>query len=100
MPMIGPWPVGPYALMVGRPSRAPNCLVWPAHSLRRLPAIPVPLLEHDSDVLLDLQPIIEAIYAESRYHRSIDYLKPITPPLSAEEAAWLSSQLSSRAGPP
>jgi hypothetical protein len=99
MPMIGPWPFGPYALLVSRASRAPNCLVWPAHSMRRLPVIPVPLLESDPDVSLDLQSIIDTIYAESRYHRTIDYTKPITPPLTEEEAAWLSSQLKACEGP-
>jgi uncharacterized protein DUF4058 len=36
--------------------------------------------------------MIEAIYARSRYHRSIDYARPLAPPLSAEEAAWWEQQ--------
>ena len=96
MPMLDPWPSSPYTLLVARKNLAPKCLVWPAHCVRRLPVIPVPLLIGDADVPLDLQPVIEAIYADSRYHRSIDYAPPITPPLSAEETVWLAVQLKHR----
>jgi Protein of unknown function (DUF4058) len=40
-------------------------------------------------------PMIAAIYQRSRYERSIDYTKPLTPPLSPDEAAWLQRQLQS-----
>ncbi len=43
--------------------------------------------------------MIEAIYARSRYHRSIDYSRPLAPPLPAGEQAWLVDQLRSRQGP-
>ena len=41
-------------------------------------------------------PVIEAIYADSRYSRSIDYTKPLSPPLSDEEVAWLAQRLRER----
>jgi hypothetical protein len=53
----------------------------------------VPLVSPDPDLSLDLQPMIEAIYTRSRYYHSIDYSKPLTPPLSRPEAAWLERQL-------
>ena len=43
--------------------------------------------------------MVDAIYEEALYDRSIDYAQPITPPLSAEEAAWLLSQRKSPEGP-
>ena len=76
-----------------------NCRVWPAHFKSPLPLIPIPLLEPDPDLPLNLQPMVEAIYARSKYDRSIKYSKPILPPLSAEEAAWLEQQLRDRAKP-
>jgi hypothetical protein len=51
----------------------------------------------DPDVTLELQPLIEAIYARRRYYRAIDYGKPLQPPLTAEENAWLQTQLQARA---
>jgi hypothetical protein len=95
-PMLDPWPNSPYALLVARKERSPYCRVWRGSFCKPLPGIPVPLSRPDPDVSLDLQPMIEAIYARSRYYRSIDYSKPLPPPLSPEEAAWLKQHLPSK----
>jgi hypothetical protein len=86
MPMLNPWPNSPYTLLVSRKEHAPHCRVWPGHYRRPLPQIPVPLCAPDPDVQLDLQPMIDAIYARSRYQRDIDYTQPLTPPLTADDA--------------
>jgi hypothetical protein len=96
MPMLDPWPNAPYTLLLCRQSRAPYCKVWPAHFQRPLPPIPVPLANDDPDLTLALQPMIEAIYARGRYHRSIDYSRPLTPALTAEEQGWLAAQIRAR----
>jgi hypothetical protein len=93
MPMLDPWPKSPYTILVAREKKSPRCLVWPAHFQHPLPTIPVPLAKPDPDIPLNLQPMVEAIYARSRYHRSIDYARPLTPPLAPEAAAWLEQQL-------
>jgi hypothetical protein len=100
LPMLDPWPNSPYTLLVCRRQRAPYCRVRPAHFQRPLPTISIPLTAPDPDVPLDLQPMIEAIYARSRYHRSIDYSHPLTPPLTAEETTWLAQQLQARQATP
>ncbi len=94
MPMVEPWPQSPYYLMVGRESDAPYCRVWPAHFHRPLPEVPVPLVSPDPDIPIALQPMVEAVYERSRYARRIDYSKPLSPPLSPEESAWLAARLS------
>jgi hypothetical protein len=96
MPMVEPWPAGPYSLLVCRVRRAPYCSVWPAHFERPLPVLPVPLAAPDLDVPVALQPLIEAIYARSRYERDIDYSRPLHPPLGPEEIAWLEQRLRER----
>lgn len=93
MPMVTRWPASPYYLLVCRKRRAPYCSVWPATFEERLPEVSVPLDEPDADVSLDLQPMVEAIYARSRYDTSIDYTKPLTPPLTATQAVWLEERL-------
>jgi hypothetical protein len=93
MPMVEPWPESPYYLLVGRESRAPYCRVWPAYFNQPLPVIPVPLASPDPDIPLALQPMIEAVYERSRYGARLDYSKPLNPPLSAEETAWLQGRL-------
>ena len=66
---------------------------WRAVYRRSLPVIPVPLAKPDSDIPLDLQPMIDEIFQRFRYPRSIDYNKPFTPPLDAAETLWLKQQL-------
>ena len=99
MPMLTSWPNSPYALLVSREQRAPRCQVWPAHSLRPLPPIPIPLAPPDGDVRLDLQPLIAAVYARSRYDRDLDYTRPLQPALTDDESAWLAEQLRGRSAP-
>ena len=96
MPMLDPWPDSPYTLLVARAKKYDLCQVWPAYFKLPLPSIPVPLAKADSDIPLDLQPMIEAIYQRSRYERSIDYSRPLTPPLEAAATAWLEQQLQAR----
>jgi hypothetical protein len=93
MPMAEPWPTSPYYLLVARKSRAPYCRVSRAGYRQPLPIIPVPLSPPDADFMLALQPTVDAIYARSRYGMRLDYTKPLAPPLSPEDARWLSEQL-------
>jgi hypothetical protein len=69
---------------------------WRAHYRRSLPVIPIPLAKPNSDIPVDLQPMIGEIYQRFRYPRSIDYSKPLTPPLDAAETGWLKQQLLAR----
>ena len=96
MPMLGKWPDSPYTLLICREYLAPTCTVWPAHFRQPLPTLPIPLSYPDPDIRLDLQPFIAAIYARSRYHLDIDYRKPLKPPLSEVDAAWLAETLKGR----
>jgi Protein of unknown function (DUF4058) len=62
---------------------------------KRLPAVPIPLRETDSPVMLDLQTIHDLCYTNGRYGRSIDYTRPPEPPLAAEDAKWAADLLRS-----
>jgi hypothetical protein len=91
--MLDPWPDSPYTLLVARAFQEQTCKVWPASFQRPLPEIPVPLAKPDADIPLRLQPMIEAIYKRSRYDGSINYSKPLKPPLRGVEATWVKAQL-------
>ena len=78
-PMLDPWPECPYTLLVCREVDAPRCRVWKAHFQERLPIIPVPLSYQDSDLPLDLQPLIDGIYELGRYDERINYRRPLRP---------------------
>jgi hypothetical protein len=97
-PMLTPWPDSPYRLLVSRATRAPHCRVWLGHFLHRLPVLPVPLLSPEPDLSLDLQPLLDGIYALGRYDERIDYARPLTPPLSEIEAVGVRDLLKDRPG--
>jgi Protein of unknown function (DUF4058) len=99
MPMLDPWPDSPYTLLVA-PAGAPLCRVWRAQYQRTLPVTPVPLAKPDSDIPLELQPMIDDIYQRFRYPRSIDYGMPLNPPLDVAETTWLKQQLRTRRSRP
>jgi hypothetical protein len=98
MPMLDSWPDGAYTLLVARAKKYDRCQVWPVNLQMPLPSIRVPLVHPDPDIPLDLQPMIGAIYQRSRYERSIDYSKPLTPPLNSADAAWLKQRLQIKRG--
>jgi hypothetical protein len=54
----------------------------------RLPAIPVPLREDDSDVPLDLQKLIDRCYEQGNYGVDLDYQIEPDPPLDDADAQW------------
>lgn len=93
MPMLDPLPDSPYYVLLCRQERAPYCRVRKAHFDRPLPDLTIPLGENDPDVILPLQPLVDAVYERSRYGRRLDYKKPPAPPLSPEQAAWLAERL-------
>lgn len=56
----------------------------------------MPLLAPDPDLSLDLQPLIDGIYALGRYDERIDYDKPLLPRPSRAEALAVRRLLKNR----
>ena len=100
MPMETPWPDSPYTLLVCRQRKVPNCIAWRASFNTALPTIPIPLAHPDPDVMLTLQPMIEAIYNRSRYSADIDYNKPCIPPFAPADEEWFKKRLAQSATAP
>jgi len=93
-PLERPVPQAPYYVVLSRADRRPTVEVWPIQLTDRLPVLPVPLLEPDPDVPLDLQAAVDAVYDRGAYRVQIDYRQPPPPPpLSEEEHAWLDGVL-------
>jgi hypothetical protein len=93
MPMEDDLPGSPYYLLACWKKQAPLCVAWHAYFHVPLPEIPIPLAAPDPDIKIAFQPLVEAVYARSRYDRDIDYRRPLRPPLSPPEQAWLDERL-------
>jgi hypothetical protein len=89
LPLERPVPVAPYYVVLSRVERRPYVDVWPIQLCEKLPAVPVPLVDPDPDVALDLGAVVAAVYERGGYATLIDYSQPPPPPLSEAEAARL-----------
>ena len=88
--MERPVPPAAYYVVLSRADRRPRVAVWPIQLMDRLPMLPVPLLEPDPDVPLDLGAAVASVYERGAYAQQIDYQQPPPPPaLSSTEADWL-----------
>jgi hypothetical protein len=61
---------------------------------QQLPAIRVPLRPGDSDVRLELQPLIDTVYETGRY--DIDYHQQLAPPLGSFDREWVQGLVEAR----
>jgi hypothetical protein len=92
-PLEIPVPYAPYYVTLARSNRRPKVEVWPIQLADSLPVLPVPLLEPDPDVPLDLAQAVHAAYEHGAYEADIDYGCPPEPPLTSRETAWLDALL-------
>lgn len=87
-----------YVLLVNRTAENEERVsdIWPVALNEPLPHLPVPLLEPDADVLLDLTAVVQTVYARSGYDWRINYTLPVPPPeLRPEMAGWVQTLLKS-----
>lgn len=93
VPMQGPWPAAQYFALVSRFETRPLVNVWPITLNRAMPAVPVPLLPGDQDVILDLQEAFTNVYDTIGYDLAVDYSKMPEVPLPMELARWAADML-------
>jgi PIN domain nuclease of toxin-antitoxin system len=93
VPMQDPLPAADYFILVGRASRRPVTDVWPVELHQALPGVPVPLLEGDPDVRLDLQQAVTSVYDAFGYRYLIDYSQPTKVPLPISSRDWARERL-------
>lgn len=74
-PLLDDLPDDPYFIFLQRIG-IPRVSVWPVTIGEPIPVTPVPLLEPDPDVPLDLGQAIDSIYDRAAYDLRIDYSQP------------------------
>jgi hypothetical protein len=93
MPFGGDVPDSAYLAMVSKANERPACDAWPIELRDPLPVLPVPLLPPDPPVPLDMGQALCTAYQRARYDLRIDYTASPPPPLSPEDAAWVTAFL-------
>ena len=92
-PMAKPWPACDSYIMTARAGRWKACEIWPISLRDHLPPVYVPLAGDDADVVIEIQSIVRQAYDDGRYDRSIDYRRPLRPPVDEATAAWIRTLL-------
>jgi hypothetical protein len=70
--------------------------LWPVAMQNRLPRIPVPLVDGDADVVLELQSAFDRCFEEAGFARDVDYDGPPPGAFSAGELQWIEAALAER----
>jgi hypothetical protein len=88
-----------YQVCIYRPWQPLQCQVIRIPLAARLPVVPIPLRQTDTEARLDLQGLIEQAYRNGAYGDELDYSKACQPPLDGAEAQWAKELLQqARAG--
>ncbi|MEW5986784.1 MAG: DUF4058 family protein [Chloroflexota bacterium] len=91
---VTPLPDAPYFVFLSRSEERPRVEIWPIQLPELIPVVPVPLLEPDADVPLDLGRAVHDLYERTAYDLRIDYSQPPPKPdLLPEEAEWVEALL-------
>jgi hypothetical protein len=86
--------ISPYRVTIRTSGSNRPAYLFPIHLTEPLPEIPVPLRPSDSPIKLQLQSLIERVYQNGRYGRTLDYRRPLDPPLDGEDATQAQTILS------
>jgi hypothetical protein len=76
-----------YYVMVSRADERPNVGLWPIRLRETLPVIPVPLRPGDAEAKLELQQLLNRVFATAGYQFYI-YRSSPQPSLSPPDAEW------------
>nr|WP_044201114.1 DUF4058 family protein [Oscillochloris trichoides] len=88
MPMSGWNDRSDYRILISRGNKRPRSLLLPFSVRQPIPTFHLPLLPNDTEPLVDLGPLLHALYDRSGYDLRLDYKRPPEPPLDEADAAW------------
>jgi hypothetical protein len=100
VPMQQSLPEAPYFVFLSRAEQRPITEVWPIQLTIPLPSVPVPLLQGDKDVPLDLQLAFITVYDDFGYDLSVDYTRPPEIVLAEVAAVWANGLLQKASSKP
>ena len=93
MPVVGYEMESHYRVLVSDSGQRPYAQLYPFTLQQTFPVFWVPLKPEDSDIGVDLKPLLDEIYELSGYDLDIDYRQEPVPEWSAVDLAWLDQRL-------
>jgi hypothetical protein len=77
-----------YGILISRAWQRPRAKLYAFGVHTAIPTFPLPLLQGEDEVPVDLNAIFHTLYDRVRYDLRLDYSGPAVPPLSEANAAW------------
>ncbi|MGD1953045.1 MAG: DUF4058 family protein [Leptolyngbyaceae cyanobacterium] len=90
MPVISAVDNGSYSVLISRSEQRSSADLYSFGLEEVIPSFALPLSEEEQ-LIIPLQEIFTQVYNQARYRSRIDYQQSLTPPLTPEEQAWLTS---------
>ena len=87
-----------YTICVRRVTRPTRAELFPVSLRVPLPNVLLPLRPTDADILMQLQPLLDDCYRRGRYD-SLDYSRPLNPPLNESDHVWATELIKQHATP-
>lgn len=78
-----------YRIIVSRSELRPQAKLYGFSIREPIPKFLLPLQSEDTEIVLDLQSLLNGIYNRARYHLAIDYNQEPVPSLKPEDKTWL-----------
>ncbi|MGF1676448.1 MAG: DUF4058 family protein [Rivularia sp. (in: cyanobacteria)] len=82
-----------YRIIVSRSELRPQAKLYGFSVREPIPTFSLPLQSEDTEIILDLQSLLNGIYNRARYYLSIDYNQDPVPTLKSEDKSWLDTLL-------
>ncbi len=96
LPTLGPQVDSDYRVLISRSGGRPRADLIPFGVRDAIPVFPLPLRPGEDEPMVDLGPVLSALYDRARYDLRIDYRRPAEPPLADADAAWAADVLRTR----
>ena len=77
-----------YRILVSRSWRRPKAKLYAFGVRAAIPTFPLPLLEGDDEIPVDLNSLLHDLYERAGYDLRLDYARPAVPPLTDADADW------------
>jgi hypothetical protein len=97
LPLEKPNPPGRFFILIARAELRPDCQVYRWSVQDPLPAIPIPLVKPDPDLIIDLAAVYSTAFERGRYSRSIDYGAALSANLTEVEGNWIQERVQAKA---
>jgi len=77
-----------YRILVSRAERRPRAELYAFNLQDAIPPFPLPLRPGDEEPVVELGPLLHALYDRAGYDLAVDYTADPVPPLEGDDAAW------------